>query len=137
MAVRSPKRKSLRRKDALELGKKAARVPVLAFDTLINLVKGRMKINLELTGYDELLKRTEDIVRYIVYALFSCVLFFGSCILATADIQPKTERGTPLIAVVGILFSIAWDIYREADAGEIEGLQTGDSRFNVFYMRDM
>ena len=98
-------------KDALELGKKAARIPVLAFDTLSNLVKGRMKINLELTGYDELLKRTEDIVRYIIYAMFSCVLFFGSCILATADIQPKTEGGTPLIAVVGILFSIVLGIY--------------------------
>lgn len=98
-------------KDALELGRKAARIPVLAFDTLSNLVKGRMKINLELTGYDELLKRTEDIVRYIIYAMFSCVLFFGSCILATADIQPKTEGGTPLIAVVGILFSIVLGIY--------------------------
>ena len=98
-------------KEALELGKKAARIPVLAFDTLSNLVKGRMKINLELTGYDELLKRTEDIVRYIIYAMFSCVLFFGSCILATADIQPKTEGGTPLIAVVGILFSIVLGIY--------------------------
>ena len=98
-------------KDALELGKKAARIPVLAFDTLSNLVKGRMKINLELTGYDELLKRTEDIVRYIIYAMFSCVLFFGSCILATADIQPKTKGGTPLIAVVGILFSIVLGIY--------------------------
>ncbi|MBQ7260711.1 MAG: hypothetical protein IJR19_05060 [Lachnospiraceae bacterium] len=98
-------------KDALELGKKAARIPVLAFDTLSNLVKGRMKINLELTGYDELLKRTENIVRYIIYAMFSCVLFFGSCILATADIQPKTEGGTPLIAVVGILFSIVLGIY--------------------------
>ena len=98
-------------KEALEFGKKAARIPVLAFDTLSNLVKGRMKLNLELTGYEELLKRTEDIVRYVVYALFSCVLFFGSCILATADIQPKTEGGTPVIAVVGIVFSIVLGIY--------------------------
>ncbi len=98
-------------KDALELGKKAARIPVLAFDTLSNLVKGRMKVNLELTGYDELLHWADSTVRYVVYALFACVMFFGSCILATADIQPKTEGGVPIVAVFGIVFSIVLGIY--------------------------
>ena len=98
-------------KDALALGKKTARIPVLAFDTLNNLVKGRMKINLELTGYDELVKRADVMVNNFIYALFACVLFFGSCILATADIEPKTVDGMPVFALFGIVFSIVLGIY--------------------------
>ncbi len=98
-------------KDALALGKKTARIPVLAFDTLNNLVKGRMKINLELTGYDELVKKADVTVNNFIYALFACVLFFGSCILATADIEPKTVDGMPVFALFGIIFSIVLGIY--------------------------
>lgn len=98
-------------KEALELGKKAARIPVLAFDTLSNLVKGRMKINLELTGYDDFLKGIDATVSNLVLALFSCVLFFGSCILASANIEPRTASGMPLIAVIGILASIILGIF--------------------------
>ncbi|MBO7662130.1 MAG: hypothetical protein J6U01_02040, partial [Clostridia bacterium] len=98
-------------KEALEIGKKAAKLPVLASDVMNNMLKGRMKMNMELTGYEEILEKTEKTVLNIVLALFACVLFFGSCILATADIQPKTTHGVPLIAVCGILFSIALGIF--------------------------
>jgi hypothetical protein len=50
-------------------------------------------------------------VKNVVLALFACVLFFGSCILSTADIQPKTPDGQPLIAGACMLFSIALGIY--------------------------
>ncbi len=98
-------------KDALELGKKTSRIPVLAFDTLKNLSKGRTKINLELTGYEDLLKRAGEMAKNVVLALFACVLFLGSAILSTADIQPKTPDGQPLVAAAGLVFSIALAIY--------------------------
>ncbi len=98
-------------KDALELGKKTSRIPVLAFDTLKNLSKGRTKINLELTGYDDLVKRVEKTVKDVVLALFACVLFFGSCILSSADITPKMPGGQPLLAAAGMVFSIALGIF--------------------------
>ncbi len=98
-------------KDALEIGKKAAKLPVLASDVMNSILKGRMKMNMELTGYEEILNKTEQTILNIVLALFSCVLFFGSCILATANIQPKTSHGVPLIATVGIIFSIALGIF--------------------------
>lgn len=42
----------------------------------------------------------------------ACILFIGSCILASVDIQPKIEAtNMPLISVVGIVFSIALAIY--------------------------
>ena len=98
-------------KDVLELTKKVQKMPGLAYDALNNAVKGRLKLNFELTGYEEILKSLGDTARSIVLALFACVLFIGSAILSTADIQPKTPDGQPLIAAAGMIFSIALAIY--------------------------
>ena len=98
-------------KDALSMGKKAARIPSLASDALKNVVKGKMKMNLELTGYDELANRAEDTIKSIILAMFACVLFFASSILCLTDIQPKAPNGIPLLSVAGFLFSIALAIY--------------------------
>ena len=98
-------------KDALSLSKKAARIPVLAADVLTNISKGRAKINLQPTGYEELMKQFTDMFKYGILALFSCVIFFGSCILCLTDIQPQTSAGLPMVAVVGFIFSITLGIY--------------------------
>ena len=98
-------------KDVLELGKKVQKMPGLAYDALNNAVKGRLKLNFELTGYEEILKSLGDTAKSIVLALFACVLFLGSAILSTADINPKTPDGQPLVAAAGLVFSIALAIY--------------------------
>ena len=86
-------------------------MPGLAYDVLNNAVRGRMKLNFELTGYDEILKSLNETARSIVLALFACVLFIGSAILSTADIYPKTPDGQPLVAAAGLIFSVALAIY--------------------------
>ncbi|MDO4865571.1 MAG: AarF/UbiB family protein [Clostridia bacterium] len=98
-------------KDVLEVGRKVSRMPSMAYDALNNALKGRLKMSFELTGYEEILKSLGDTVKSVVLALFACILFIGSCILSTADIQPKTPDGQPLIAAVGMLFSVALGIY--------------------------
>ena len=98
-------------KDVLDLGRKVSRMPGLAYDALNSAVKGRLKLNFELTGYEEILKSLNDTVNNVVLALFACVLFIGSCVLSTADIQPKTPDGQPLIAAAGLVFSIALAIF--------------------------
>ena len=98
-------------KGALELGKKVSRMPLLAYDALNSAVKGRLKLNFELTGYENILKDFNDTVMNVVLALFSCVLFIGSCLLSFANIQPRTPAGQPLISAVGLLVSIALGIY--------------------------
>ena len=98
-------------KDALDIGKKAVRLPLLASDALNSMIKGRLKMNMELTGYEEILQKAEKTVFNVVLAVFACALFFGSCILAIADIQPRTHGGVPLISTVGIVFSIALAIF--------------------------
>lgn len=98
-------------KDLIGIGKKTAKIPVYIADTLYSLSKGKTKINMEITGIDEPLERIGAYFRYVVLAFIACILFIGSCILATVDIQPKTSNGMPLIAMAGIVFSISLAIY--------------------------
>lgn len=84
---------------------------MLASEALDNMVKGKMKMNMEIKGYQEPLDRMGHFVRYAVLAVIACVLFIGSCILCTTDFKPLLSNGMPLIAVVGIVFSIALAIF--------------------------
>jgi len=95
----------------LEISKKAAKIPVLTSDLLKSAARGRMKMNLELTGYEELLSKGNDTVKNVVMALFACVLFIGSSLLCLADITPKAPGGIPILAAVGLVVSISLAIY--------------------------
>lgn len=97
--------------EALSMGKKATRIPMLIADALKDVVKGNMKINLELMGYDSLMNSLSIMIRNIILAIFSCVIFTGSCVLCMTEIGPSTKSGMPLISAVGFLFSIALGIY--------------------------
>ena len=90
---------------------KVAKMPELAYDALNGLVKGRTKMNIELTAFEGILNRLNETTRNIILAVFSCVLFIGSCILSSADLKPLTPSGQPLIAAGGMVFSIALGIY--------------------------
>ncbi len=92
-------------------GKKLEKLPGVLADSMSALAEGKLKINLEFTGYQEPLDRIGVYIKYIVLTLIACVLFIGSCILASVDLQPKTENGMPVIAIAGIVFSIALAIY--------------------------
>ena len=97
--------------EALSIGKKAAKIPVYIADVLKDLVKGNMKVKMELAGYDALMTSLGNMVRNIILAIFSCVIFFGSCILCMADVKPQSVNGMPLLSVIGFMFSIALGIY--------------------------
>ena len=98
-------------KELLETGTKISKIPVFTANALNNLVKGRTKINLELTGYEESLKNIGNFLVYVVLAVFSCVIFMGSCMLCTTDLQPVTSQGIPLLAAAGFVFSISLGIF--------------------------
>lgn len=98
-------------KDVLEISKKAARIPALTSDLLKSAARGRMKINLELTGYEELLNKGGDTVKTIMLALFACVLFIGSSLMCLADISPKAPGGVPVLAAIGLVLSVALAIF--------------------------
>ena len=98
-------------KGALGLGKKAIALPGLAADALSAMAKGRTKINMEMTGLDEPLENISRLVKNVVLAIISCVMFIGGCILASIDLQPKTPTGVPLLAVILMVCAVALAIY--------------------------
>jgi len=98
-------------KDALEISKKAAKIPALASDVLKGVARGRTKINVELTGYEDLVSKHSGTVRNIVMAIFACVMFIGSCILCLADLTPKAPGGIPVVAAIGLVISIGLGIH--------------------------
>ncbi len=98
-------------KELIDAGKKTARIPVLASEALDKMVKDKTKINLELKGYEDSLERIGHFVRYVVLTIVACVLFIGLCILCTTDFKPTLSNGMPLLAVAGIVFSIALAIF--------------------------
>ena len=98
-------------KGLLGTGKKVAQIPGLAAEALNGVVKGRTKLNMEVTGLDEVGKDLGGFVKYIVLAVFACVMFIGGCVLASVNIEPKTPTGLPLLSVVFLVFSIALGIF--------------------------
>ena len=59
---------------------------------------------MEITGIDEPLEKIGVYIKYVVLSFIACILFIGSCILATVNLEPKTNNGIPLLAMVGIIF---------------------------------
>ena len=98
-------------RSVIDASRKTAKIPGLASKALDNMVKGKLKMNMEITGWEEPLDRLSHIIRYSVLTLVACVLFVGSCILCTTDFMPKLSNGMPLIAVAGLVFSIALAIF--------------------------
>ncbi len=98
-------------KDVLAYSKKTVKLPILASDVLNSVLRGRTKINFEMTGYDELVEKATSGVKNLILAFFACILFLGSCILCTTDLQPQTANGMPILAAAGMIFSIALAIY--------------------------
>ena len=75
------------------------------------MVKGKTKVRFELSGYEEPLNQIFHFLRYTVLTMVALVLFIGSCILCTTDFKPILPNGVPLLAVIGIAFSIALAIF--------------------------
>ena len=85
------------------------KLPGLAYEALRNLVKGRLKVNLEPTGIEKTMHVVIDVIINVLLAIFACVLFSGSCQLAAAMIPPLVN-GVPLFSIAGFAVAIALSI---------------------------
>ena len=89
---------------------RTVKLPGLASDVLRNLVKGRLKISFELTGYEEPFRVLIGVITDVLIAIFACVIFSGSCRVYAASMPPLVD-GIPLFALAGFAVSIALAIY--------------------------
>ena len=95
----------------LDVSKKVSRIPQMIADTLSDIMKGRLKINLELTGYEELLRELDNKINDLILVIVGCVLFSGGCRLAQTEIRPLTPGGMPLIAAVILMIGLSLIIF--------------------------
>ena len=95
----------------LDTGKKVSRIPQMIADSLSDLMKGRMKINLELTGYEDLMRELGEKINDLILIIVGCVLFSGGCRLCATDIKPVTPNGMPLIAVIILMAGLSVIIF--------------------------
>jgi ubiquinone biosynthesis protein len=95
----------------LDVSSKVSRIPQLIADTLSDIMKGRLKINLELTGYEELTNELNGKIDDVILVIVACVLFSGGCRLAGTQIRPLTPSGMPLIALIILLAGISMLIF--------------------------
>ena len=95
----------------LDMGKKVSKIPQLAAEALNDVMKGRLKINLELTGYEDVVRQLGEKINDIVLVIIACVLFSGGCRLCQTEIKPMTPAGIPLLALVILLVGVSLGIY--------------------------
>lgn len=98
-------------KGILDVSQKVSRIPQLLADTLSDIMKGRLKINLELTGYEDLIRELNGKIDDLILVIVACVLFSGGCKLAATQIRPLTPNGMPLIAVIILLTGLSMLVY--------------------------
>ncbi len=98
-------------KGVLDAGKKVSRIPQMAADTLSDIMKGRLKVNLALTGYEDLVHALSEMINNVILVIVGCVLFSGGCRLCQTQIRPLTPNGMPLLAVVVMMIGLSLLIF--------------------------
>ena len=95
----------------LDMGKKVSKIPQLAAEALNDVMKGRLKINLELTGYEDVVRQLGEKINDIILVIVACVLFSGGCRLCQTEIKPMTPAGIPLLALMILMVGGSLGIY--------------------------
>lgn len=98
--------------------KKAVDIPSYLADVLKMTVKGQTKVNLELTGSEQPLRRIDRMVDKLILAIITTGLLVGSSLICTTDMKGKLF-GIPALGAVGYLLAVVlglrllYDIYRK------------------------
>ena len=95
----------------LDVGKKVSKIPQMVADALNDVIKGRLKINFELSGYEELSDGLNQKINDIILVIIGCVLFSGGCKLSDTQIRPILPNGMPLIAVIVLMIGASLLIF--------------------------
>ena len=74
-------------------------------------MKGRLKINFELTGYEDLIRDLNEKINDIILVIIACVVFSGGCRLCPTELIPLTPGRMPLIALVLLMIGVSLGIY--------------------------
>ena len=105
------------KRDGYVLMKKTMLLPEQISDILKMTMSGQTKVNLELTGSEEPLRRIDQMINKLIICIISAALLLGSSIICTTQMTPKIME-IPLLGVFGYLAAMVlcgrllWNILR-------------------------
>ena len=107
------------KQDGYHLVRKTMQLPEQISDILRMTMSGQTKVNLELTGSEEPLKRLDGMINKLVFGILGAALLLGSSIISTTQMTPKILE-IPLLGVLGYLAALIlcgkllWDIFKNS-----------------------
>lgn len=90
--------------------KKMLVIPSLAADTMKTLIKGNTKLNIEIEGYEAILKRFDKIVGDMIVCIITAAILLSSSLICMTDMNPKI-LGIPAIGFLGFVAAVIMGIY--------------------------
>ncbi len=90
---------------AVDSGKKALEIPSLVSDMLKTTIKGRTKMNLEISGLRDLTKAANNLVNKLILGIIIAALILGSSLVSLSDAYPRV-LSVPLPAVFGFTLAL-------------------------------
>ena len=85
--------------------RKSLHIPEQISDILKMTMSGQTKVNFDLTGSEEPLRRLDQMINHLVMGIISAALLLGSSIVCTTQMTPKL-MGIPFLGVIGYLAAL-------------------------------
>lgn len=89
---------------------KALGIPALLADLMEATIKGHTKVNLDLTGSEDIMKKLSQMVNKIVICLITASLLIGSSMLCTTNMTP-TILGIPALGFLGFMLALGMGLW--------------------------
>lgn len=105
------------RREGFLLLRKSAQLPEQISDILKMTMSGQTKVNLDLTGSEEPLRKLDQMINKLILALLVAALLLGSSTICTTQMTPKIME-IPLLGFLGYLIAfilsirIIWEIHK-------------------------
>ena len=99
--------------------KKSAQLPEQISDILKMTMSGQTKVNLDLTGSEEPLRKLDQMINKFILAVLVAALLLASSTICTTQMTPKIME-IPLLGFLGYLVAfilslrIIWEIHKGA-----------------------
>ena len=97
--------------------RKSTQLPEQISEILKMTMSGQTKVNLDVTGSEEPLRRLDKMINKVIIAVLCAALLLGSSTICTTNMTPKIME-IPLLGFLGYLIAfilsirLIWDIQR-------------------------
>ena len=106
------------KREAFILMRKSSQLPEQLSDILKMTMSGQTKVNLDVTGSEEPLRRLDKMINKVILAVLCAAILLGSSTICTTNMTPKIME-IPLLGFLGYLIAfflsirLIWEIHKE------------------------